>query len=155
MAQLARSEAFVSSEKARELASELERLKSAIVETIGADDPKLAAELLWQLLDLHASIFERLDDSSGRVGALFRSACHDLGPLLKRAKIKPADLAPMVLRRITDNGYGIYDGIVFAMNDALGREGGTRCASCSRSDARRILSRRSELPSGLVTSTTR
>lgn len=123
LAQLARSEAFIGSERARDLASELERLMSVIVETIGADDPKLAAELLGQLLDLHSSIFERLDDGSGRVGALFRSACDDLGPLLKRAKTKPADLASMVLRRIEDNGYGIYDGIVVALSDALGREG--------------------------------
>ena len=94
LAQLARSEAFVSSEKARELASELERLKSTIVEIVGAGNPKLAAELLWQLLDLHATVFERLDDSSGRVGSLFRSACQDLGPLLKRAKSKPDELAP-------------------------------------------------------------
>ena len=72
-------------------------MRSAIVETIGAGNPKLAAELLWQLLDLHASIFERLDDSSGRVGALFRSACQDLALLLKRAKIKPGELSPMVM----------------------------------------------------------
>src|SRR5262245_12963098 len=123
LAQLARSEAHVSSEKARELASELERLKSAIIEIVGVGNPKVAAELLWQLLDLHASVFERLDDSSGRVGSLFRSACQDLGPLLKRAKSVPHEIAPMVLRRITDNGYGIYDGIVFALSDALGREG--------------------------------
>ena len=123
LAQLARSEAFISWEKVSDLATELERLKTAIVETIGAGNPQLAAELLWQLLDLHASIFERLDDSSGRVGAFFRSACQDLGSLLKRAKTNPDELAPMVLRRIADNGYGIYDGIVFALNDALGREG--------------------------------
>lgn len=123
LAQIGRSGAFVSSEKARELAAELERLRWAIVETIGAGNPKLAAELLWQLIELHASVLERLDDSSGRVGGLFRSACQDLGPLLKRAKIKPGDIAPMVLQRIIDNGYGIYDGIVLALSDALGCEG--------------------------------
>ena len=123
LAQLARSEAFIESEKARELATELERLRAVIVEEIGADDPNLGAELLGQLLDLRSSIFERLDDSSGRIGGLFRSACDDLGPLLKRCKTKPADLAPMVLNRIEDNGYGIYDGIVVALSDALGREG--------------------------------
>src|SRR5215510_6216357 len=123
LAQLARSEAFVSSDKARELVSELERLKLAIVETVGGGNPKLPAELLWQLLDLHASVFERLDDSNGRVGFLFRSACQDIGPLLKRAKSKPDELARTVLRRITDNGYGIYDGIVIALNDALGHKG--------------------------------
>ena len=136
LAQLARSETFVTPEKAREFATELERLKSAIVETIGADNPKRAAELLWQLLDLQASIFERLDDSSGRVGALLRSASQDLGSLLKRAKTKPGELAPMVLRRITDNGYGIYDGIVLALNDALGREG--------RNELRKLLEERRE-----------
>ncbi|MFM9849074.1 MAG: DUF6880 family protein [Hyphomicrobiaceae bacterium] len=123
LAQIGRSEAFVASEKAKDLGTELERLRSAIVETIGAANPKLAVELLWQLIDLHSSIFERLDDSSGRVGGLFRSACLDLGPLLKRAKTKPGELAPMVLQRIIDNGYGIYDGIVLALSEALGREG--------------------------------
>jgi hypothetical protein len=123
LAQIGRSEAFVTSEKARELAIELGRLRSAIVETIGAGNPNLACELLWQLIDLHSSVFERLDDSSGRVGDLFRSACGDLGPLLKRAKIKPGKLAPMVLQRIVDNGYGIYDGIVLTLSAALGREG--------------------------------
>jgi len=123
LAQLARPETFVPSEKARELASELGRLKSTIIEIIGAGNAKLAAELLWQLLDLHASVFERLDDSSGRVGALFRSACQDLGPLLKRANSRPDELATMVLTRITKNDYGIYDEIVFALNDALGGKG--------------------------------
>jgi len=123
LAQLARPETFVPSEKARELASELGRLKSTIIEIIGAGNAKLAAELLWQLLDLHASVFERLDDSSGRVGALFRSACQDLGRLLKRANSKPDELATMVLTRITKNDYGIYDEIVFALNDALGGKG--------------------------------
>lgn len=125
LAQLARSRAFVEWGKAKELAIELERLRSAIVETIGAANPKLAAELLWQLVDLHASIFERLDDSSGRVGGLFRSACLDLGPLLASAKSKPDELAPMVLQRIVDNRYGMYDGIVLALSEALGREGRT------------------------------
>src|SRR5207249_1922141 len=91
---------------------------------------------LWQLLDLHASVFERLDDSSGRVASLFRSACHDLGPLLKRAKSKPDELPAMVLQRIIDNGYGIYDGIVFALKDALGPEG--------RNGLRKLLEERRE-----------
>ena len=137
LTQLARSGTFISWEKAGEFATELERLKSAIVETIGADSPKLAVELLWQLLDLHAAIFQRLDDSSGRVGTIFRTACLELGSLLKRAKTKPGELAPMVLRRITDNGYGIYDGIVLALNDALGREG--------RNELRKLLNKAHEM----------
>lgn len=123
LVQIGRFTAFVPSEKARDIAAELERLKSTIVETIGPGDPKLATELLWMFLDLHSRIFERLDDSSGRVGDLFRSACLDLGAVSSKAKIKPEDLASQVLQRIEANGYGIYDRIVFALNAALGREG--------------------------------
>jgi len=118
---LARSDAFVSSKKARELSAELEQLKAATVETIGAKDPKLAVGLLWQFLELHASIFDHLDDSNGRLGTLFRAACQDLGPLLGQAKMQSSELAAMTLNWITNNGY--YDGLVFALSDALGPEG--------------------------------
>jgi hypothetical protein len=42
----------------------------------------------------------------------------------------------MVLRRIADNGYGIYDGIVLALNAALGRAG--------RNELRKLLEERRE-----------
>jgi hypothetical protein len=64
-----------------------------------------------------------LDDSSGCVSTLFRSACQDLAHVLERAKARPAELASQVLQRIEANGYGIYDRIVFVLNAPLGREG--------------------------------
>lgn len=48
LAQIRRSEALITSEEAKELRTELERLRSAIVETIGAANPKLAGELLFR-----------------------------------------------------------------------------------------------------------
>ena len=50
-----------------------------IAETIGAENRRLAFELLWELIELHSSILELSVDSSGRVGDLFTRACYDLG----------------------------------------------------------------------------
>ena len=123
LATLARSHAFVSHEKARELRAELEQLQAVIVDTIGDKNPKLAADLLWQYLDLHASVFDRSDDSSGRIGDIFRVACKHIGALTKRAKSKPQDLAGIAFEKVTNNDYSIYDGLIVSLSDALGKDG--------------------------------
>ena len=93
------------------------------VQTVGAKAPALALDLLWQFLDLHSSILERVDDSSGRVGTPFRTACDDLGPLAEAARVEPAVLATTVFSKVTDNGCGIYDGLVVSLSQALGQRG--------------------------------
>jgi Family of unknown function (DUF6880) len=107
----------------RELIAELDGLRTTIVETIGPQEPRLAFELLWELIDLHPSILEHVDDSSGRVGTVFRTACDDLGPLAQRANIDPDTLAATVFQKVTNNGYGIYDGLIISLDTALGRKG--------------------------------
>ena len=81
---LAKSHSLVTYDRGRELIAELDELRTTIVEKIGAQDSELAFELLWKFLDLNPSILERVDDSSGRVGSVFRMACDDLGPLANR-----------------------------------------------------------------------
>ena len=51
------------------------------------------------------------------------AACCDLGPLAERASIDPDALAELVLQKITNNHYGIYDGLITSLNAALGGEG--------------------------------
>ena len=46
-------------------------------------------ELEW----MSGSILDHVDDSSGRVGDVFRMACDDLGPLAQNAGIEPQALA--------------------------------------------------------------
>jgi uncharacterized protein DUF6880 len=120
---LANSNSMLSHERGRELIAELEGLCPTITNTFGAKDPNLALELLWQLLDLHPSTLERVDDSSGRVGDVFRVACDDLGPLAERARIDPQALAATVFVKVTNNGYGIYDSLIVKLNEALGKNG--------------------------------
>ena len=110
-------------EQGRDLIAELDGLRTTIVETVGAKDPGLALDLLWQFLDLHPSTLERVDDSSGRVGDVFRAACDDLGPLAESAKIDAQALAATVFEKVSNNGYGIYDGLIMSVNAALGQKG--------------------------------
>src|SRR6266567_3228766 len=123
LATLSKSRSPLSYDRGRELIAELDGLRTTIVETIGSEDARLAFELLWELIDLHPSILESVDDSSGRVGTVFRAACDDLGPLAQRASMEPDALAATVFHKVTDNSYGIYDGLIMSLDMALGRKG--------------------------------
>jgi hypothetical protein len=123
LASFARSRSMPSYERGREIIAELDGLRTMIAETIGAENPDLAFDLLWELIELHSSILELVDDSSGRVGDLFTTACYDLGPLAERANVDPNGLAAIVFQKITSNQYGIYDGLIRNFDAALGQKG--------------------------------
>ncbi len=120
---LAKSRSMLPYDRGRELIAELDGLRATIIETIVAEDPTLAFELLCEFLELHPSILERVDDSSGRVGSVFRIACDDLGPIAQQAGIEPEALAATVFEKVTNNSYGIYDGLVVSLAAALGQKG--------------------------------
>ena len=120
---LAKSRSMLSYDRGSELIAELDELRKTIFETIGTKDSKLAFELLWEFLDLHSSILESVDDSSGRVSSVFRMACEDLGPIAQRARIEPEALAATVFAKVISNRYGIYDGLVVSLAAALGQKG--------------------------------
>ena len=123
LAGFASSRSMPSYEKGREIIAALDELRAMIVENLGAEEPRPALNLLWQLIELHPSILELVDDSSGRVGDLFTTACYDLGPLAERASIDPDELAALVFQKITNNHYGIYDDLISNLSTALGRRG--------------------------------
>ena len=50
-------------------------------------------------------------------------ACDDLGPLAQNAGIEPQALAATVFRKVTNNSYGIYDGLIVSLDAALGQKG--------------------------------
>src|SRR5258705_1631026 len=126
LAGFAKSRSMPSYERSREIIVELDGLRTMIVENIGIEHPRLALDLLWELLELHPSILELVDDSSGYAGDVFTRACYDLGPLAERVSIDPEALAALVFQKITNNSYGIYDGLITSLNAGLGREGLTK-----------------------------
>ena len=147
---LAKSHSLVTYDRGRELIAELDELRTTIVEKIGAQDSELAFELLWKFLDLNPSILERVDDSSGRVGSVFRMACDDLGPLAQQARIEPKALAATLFEKVTHNSYGIYDGLVASLTAALGQKGraALRGLLLQRRQQHRTEDKRAEIAAG-------
>ncbi|MGO7200481.1 DUF6880 family protein, partial [Rhizobium ruizarguesonis] len=64
LASIARARTVINWRKVKALKSDLETQRKTIAETVAADDPQEAFELIWQFLALANSIFERSSDSS-------------------------------------------------------------------------------------------
>jgi hypothetical protein len=84
---------------------------------------------MWRFMSLADSVFNRVDDSNGTVGDVFRSACNDLATLASKAKPDPETLAERVFAAITDNGYGVFDDLVEIVFPALRETGVARLKS--------------------------
>jgi hypothetical protein len=90
---IARSRSFVDWQGVRALAGDLDLQRSAIVETVAHTDATEALDLLWRLMALAPTVFNRCDDSSGTVSGVFRRACRDLGDVAVSARSDPKILA--------------------------------------------------------------
>ncbi|MEE4239093.1 MAG: hypothetical protein V2I51_20420 [Anderseniella sp.] len=123
LATIAKSRAFVDWHERRRLIQDLTTQLDAIVDQVAANDPAEALDLLWRFLDLAPSVFERSDDSSGDISAVFANACDQLEPVAVAAKPDPVSLAERVFAAIQDNGYGQYDDIIHLLAPALGPRG--------------------------------
>jgi hypothetical protein len=120
---LARAKTFIDWQGCRAFAKDLDLLRQMILEKVAAERPALALELLWQFMALAGSTFERVDDSNGRVSAVFRTACADLGTVAVKGSLDPIPLADQVFAAVTTNLYGEYDPLVEAAFPALGARG--------------------------------
>jgi hypothetical protein len=78
---------------------------------------------MWRFLDLAEPVLNRVDDSNGTVGDVFRAACNDLGAIASAATPDPARLAERVFEAVTRNDYGVLDNLVRAICPALGEAG--------------------------------
>ena len=118
---LRKSTSFVGWRKRKSLIKDLNTQLDMITEKIAPEEPTEAFDLLWQFIELAPSVYERVDDSRGDVGDVFRSAAlrfEDIGP---RAVLDPTALASRVWDALRDNGYGEFDGIIGLLAPTLGK----------------------------------
>ena len=123
LATIARSRSFLEREQRRAVLKELTLQLEAITGPIAQAEPRAARELLWQFLELGNNVLGRCDDSSGLLGDVFRQAMGQLGRLTEAAPPDPAPLAEQVFEAFCDNGYGVFDGVIGQLKQALGPEG--------------------------------
>ena len=126
LATLRQARSFVDWQKRPAFVRDLDRQRRLILDKVAEDRPDLALELLWRFMALAGPVQERVDDSRGDVGDVFRQACRDLGAVAARASPDPARLADQVLEAVTSNQYGEYDRLVEVVLPALGRAGVAR-----------------------------
>lgn len=91
LAALERGRAMIAWEKERALAEDLAATVQTIRVDLAALDPAASVQRLLRFVDSHASLFERIDDSSGRIQDVYWQAAEALPELVER--MQPADRA--------------------------------------------------------------
>jgi hypothetical protein len=123
LATIARSRTFVDWQNRKPLVNDLEAQRRTIVEQVAKRLPTEGLDLMWRFLDLANSVFARCDDSSGTVIGIFHNAVADLGRVAQATKPDPTQLADQVFGALTRNDYGQFDGLIQALQPALGATG--------------------------------
>src|SRR5271166_2369688 len=114
---------FVDWQQRRDFVKGLDLQRAMIVDRVAQTRADLALDLMWRFMDLAEPVLNRVDDSSGSVGDVFRAACQDLGTIAAKAKPDPVNLANRVFAAVQANDYGVFDGLVTVMLPALGVAG--------------------------------
>ena len=120
---IAKSRSFVDGRKVKELARDLEAQREAIAAHVAAASPGEAFDLLWRMLEMAPSIYERCDDSNGAIGSVIASARDDLGAIAAEAGQPVGASADRVFAAVCANDYGQFDGLINLMAQALGPDG--------------------------------
>ena len=126
--------------------------RAIIAERLGQARPDLALDLMWRFMTLAEPVINRVDDSNGSVGDVFRNAREDLGALAARARPDPQALAERVFAAVTKNDYGEFDQPVPAIFPAwarsVSRHSGRGCLSPYRTAQPRTASTATLPPPG-------
>jgi hypothetical protein len=123
LAALRSARSFVDWQQRRDFVKDLDLQRAMIVDRVAQTRADLALDLMWRFMDLAAPVLNRVDDSNGSVGDVFRAACEDLGTMAAKAKPNPVNLADRVLAAMQANDYGVFDGLVAVMLPTLGEAG--------------------------------
>lgn len=123
LSSIRRSTSFVGWRKRKTLIKDLSTQAEMIIDKIAPEAPAPAFDLLWQFVEMAPSVYERVDDSRGDVGDVFRSARNALADIAPNAGQEPKGLARQVWDAVRDNGYGEFDGIISLLGPALGQDG--------------------------------
>jgi hypothetical protein len=112
LAALAKARSFVDWDKARNFAADLAATVRAITDELAPADRAMAAERLIAFIATSAQVFERVNDSSGRVQGIYEDAIVQLGTVAAAMPEKTRHALPgMVTDRLTGDEHGYLDDI--------------------------------------------
>ena len=115
LAALERAKAMVEWNKTKAFGDELAVFEKAIVIELGKADPSMAAARLLRFIACHEAVFERIDDSSGRIQSVYHDAIADLGPLLAAMPEADRALVPdQIMALMAEQTHGYLTHVVAA-----------------------------------------
>lgn len=120
---LRKSKSYVGWRKRKALIKDLSTQSAMITNKIAPADPVAGFDLLWQFIELAPSVYERVDDSRGDVGDVFRAAILHFDRIAPLANLNTEALADRVWTAVSENGYGEWDGVIPLLATALGADG--------------------------------
>ena len=136
---------FIDWQKRRDFVKDLDLQRTMIVNRVAQTRADLALDLMWRFVDLAEPVINRVDDSNGAVGDVFRAACEDLGTIAGMATPDPVGLADRVFTALLANAHGVFDNVVSVMLPALGDVGAahlkSRLAQVRRDRSRKAVGR--------------
>lgn len=104
---LERARSFVDWDKASAFRDDLRSLTDTIVAELGAASPTLAMDRVLRFVATHERVFERVDDSSGRVQDVYYQAIAAVGELAQRLDRSEADLLPgRIMAALGESAHG-------------------------------------------------
>src|SRR5690242_17410407 len=86
LAVLRSARSFIDWQRRRDFVKDLDLQRAMIVDRVTPTRADLALDLMWRFMDLAEPVLNRVDDSTGSVGEVFRAACKDLGTIAAEAK---------------------------------------------------------------------
>jgi hypothetical protein len=109
LAALEKARSFIDWQKERAFREDLAATVRTIVDELGAASPAMAIERLLRFIATHESVFERVDDSGGRIQSVYRSAMDGVAQLTAKMAEEDLRLMPGRLQAMLRNdeyGYG-------------------------------------------------
>lgn len=123
---LKKARTFIDWQKRQDFVKDLDQQRAMIVDRVAQTRPDLALDLMWRFMDIAEPVLNRVDDSNGSVGDVFRTACDNLATIAAKARPDPVSLADRVFTALSANDYGIFDNLVKGIFPALGEAGVAR-----------------------------
>jgi hypothetical protein len=120
---LERARSFVEWDRARTFASDLSMTVHAIVDELGPAEPDLAVERLLRFIATHSGVFERIDDSQGRVQDIYETAVDALGLLVTAtSESERSRLPDVIMAKLGEEMHGYLPMVVSAVAQSLHQE---------------------------------
>jgi hypothetical protein len=120
---IARSDSFIDWRGRKELIADLEMQRRAIVDRVAPVDPAIGFDLIWRLLSLTNGLYERCDDSSGRLQDFFHDMGPDVSALAELARPDPKDLADRLADCLVEDEWGHFSDLIPDLTECLGTIG--------------------------------